>query len=385
MTKKIDYAGLYTLRADGRYQASYIDDAGKRHYVYNRDPAKLYEKMQTVGEPQEKLFCDVMWEWKEQHVDSLERGTQAAYRAPMQRLSARYDGMALSCITPGEVNRLMLEEKQKSYSHKHASTIKSIIKQVYDFAIVSGYTNANPTSSVEVPRGMTQTCREAPEKETCQIIQRNLEAPFGDFVAVLLYTGLRTEEAAALQWGDVDFKGGTIKVNRAVDLHGTPKIKSTKTEAGKREVPILPPLKPFLRKPKGVKQTDYVFSDGGELLTRGQINSRWINWCKCAGLAEQVTYANRHRGKTECTRTEWRPTITPHQLRHNYATVLYEAGIDELTAQDLMGHADIATTRAIYTSLRKQHKSEEIKKLSKAFDVNSDVKSRNSRINTANN
>lgn len=59
--------------------------------------------------------------------------------------------------------------------------------------------------------------------------------------------------------------------------------------------------------------------------------------------------------------------MTPHQLRHNYATVLYEAGVDELTTKDLMGHVDIATTRAIYTSLRKKHKEDEIKKIENAF------------------
>ena len=45
-------------------------------------------------------------------------------------------------------------------------------------------------------------------------------------------------------------------------------------------------------------------------------------------------------------------TATPHQLRHAYATMLYEAGIDEKLAQELMGHADISTTKNIYTHIR---------------------------------
>ena len=42
-------------------------------------------------------------------------------------------------------------------------------------------------------------------------------------------------------------------------------------------------------------------------------------------------------------------SLTAHQLRHAYATMLFEAGIDEKDAQELMGHSDINLTRSIYT------------------------------------
>ena len=44
MAKKIDYAAMFTLRKDGRYQAAYVDDTG-RHYVYDRDPERLWHKL----------------------------------------------------------------------------------------------------------------------------------------------------------------------------------------------------------------------------------------------------------------------------------------------------------------------------------------------------
>ncbi len=48
-------------------------------------------------------------------------------------------------------------------------------------------------------------------------------------------------------------------------------------------------------------------------------------------------------------------SCTLHQLRHAYASLLYESGVDEKTAQKLMGHSDITTTLRIYTHLRDQH------------------------------
>lgn len=52
--------------------------------------------------------------------------------------------------------------------------------------------------------------------------------------------------------------------------------------------------------------------------------------------------------------------FTAHQLRHTYATILYDAGVDVLTAQRLLGHADVQTTMRIYTHLSKQKEQQSI-------------------------
>ena len=55
--------------------------------------------------------------------------------------------------------------------------------------------------------------------------------------------------------------------------------------------------------------------------------------------------------------------ITAHQLRHTYATILFEAGIDVKDAQHLLGHSDISVTTNIYTHIRANHFEETVKKL----------------------
>ncbi|MBL2317222.1 site-specific integrase, partial [Klebsiella pneumoniae] len=52
-----------------------------------------------------------------------------------------------------------------------------------------------------------------------------------------------------------------------------------------------------------------------------------------------------------------------HSIRHQYATTLYEAGIDAKTAQDLLGHAQIATTMDIYTHISEEKKLKDFMKL----------------------
>ena len=374
LAKKINYAELYTLRKDGRYQGYYYID-GKRKCACDRDPEALYWKLKELEKPKEKTFGEVLDEWQKEHVEKLERGTQKTYKAHIEAADVRHGDFALQDVTAAEINRIMLSEKAQGYSYKHAAAAKSIYKQVFDFAIVKGYASTNPAQSVQVPRGLPRGRREAPENDVLTIVKNNIDKPYGLFPFLLLYTGFRTEEAAALQWGDIDIKHKKIYCRRAVDLHGTPIIKSTKSEAGEREVILLDGLLPHVKKPAKAKDSDYIFSDNGKLLTRSQISSRWLNWCKAVGLAEQKTYSNRLRGNKKCTRTEWRPLVTPHQLRHGYATILYEAGIDELTAMELMGHADIETTRRIYTHLRQSKRDGVADILNKQFaalDGNSD-------------
>ena len=57
------------------------------------------------------------------------------------------------------------------------------------------------------------------------------------------------------------------------------------------------------------------------------------------------------------------PKITPHQLRHTFATLLYLSGVDILNAKEQMGHADIKTTLEIYTHLDSEHKRKSMDKL----------------------
>ena len=369
MAKKIDYASMYTLRSDGRYMGYWHDTDGRRHAIYDRDPEALHRKILSKEKetPSAPTFAEMADAWLEAHVDNLSRGTQTTYRAPLQQLKDELSQKSIDEITAGDINRILLAEKTARRSYKHAALIKSVAKQILDYAITEGHLQYNPVLSVNVPRGLKKGRREAPSMEEQQIIAANLDKPFGKFVATLLYTGARTEEVVALHYGDVDYAQDVIHIHAAVDLHGTPMLKETKTKAGERYVPLLPQLKPHLAKPVDARDDDLIFSDGGKLLTRSQISSRWLTWCKAAGLAEQIVFDNRHRGERQCTRTEWRPLITPHQLRHNYATVLYEQGVSELTAQRVMGHKDISTTHAIYTSLRDGLYNSEVDKIKNGF------------------
>jgi site-specific recombinase XerD len=87
----------------------------------------------------------------------------------------------------------------------------------------------------------------------------------------------------------------------------------------------------------------YLFQNNkGELIDNSQFTRQWNKYKELAGI--------------DCT---------PHQLRHSYATILFDAGVDVKTAQAWLGHADINTTLAIYTHLSEQKQKEAKEKLYK--------------------
>ena len=162
---------------------------------------------------------------------------------------------------------------------------------------------------------------------------------FGFLAYFLLYTGLRMSEARALEYNDIDWENRLINVNKKiVDDDNNPILRyETKTEAGTRQVILLDRVADLLPK----KKNGIIFcNEAGGYLTKKQLQRNWDN-----------------------LRRDYNLNVTAHQLRHAYATMLYEAGINEKDAQDLMGHSDIRLTHAIYTHIRKEHKAETAEKL----------------------
>lgn len=366
--KKIDYASLYTLRSDGRYMGYWRDAQGKRHAVYDRDPESLHKKIEAAEARGTALltFKDIAEDWERTHYEEIGRGTENNYRPIVRRLIAELGNRAMEDIEASDINQILLDEKVKQYSSKHASAVKSVLCQIYDHAIYKKAVKYNIARTVSIPRGMPKSHIEAPDEATAKLISENFDKPFGDFVAMLYYTGMRTEEAVALKWGDVGKK--SIHIHAAAELHGTPIYKDTKTEAGERSVPILEKHRPYLIRPENAKNDDFVFSDDGStMLSRGQVRARWKNWCRIVGLTEKKEYQKKKSDGSVRRDIDWKPTVTPHQLRHHYATILYEQKVDLLTTKDLMGHKEISTTQKIYTSLRKKHREEEIAKINNGF------------------
>ena len=369
--KKIDYASMFTLRKDGRYQGSYTDETG-RHFVYDRDPEKLWHKLNDPKEEKPLLFSEIAHAWQDSAWEKIRDGTKSCYEAPFNRALERFGRYAATEIEPHEISTHLQILKAQGLS---ASTIKKqkvVYKQIFDYAItdrVYGKTiRHNPALNVKLPDGLPKAKqREAPEDEIVKSIRAKAEsAYFGMFAFFLICTGFRRGEALAVQWKDIDFKKGTISCGETITHRtGTAKAAPPKTDHGYRTVPLLPALSDALDRPHGAKDTDYVFfgENPSKPMPQSTYNRRWLHYCKDMGfVTDEPETRTSKQGKIYVVHN-YKPSLTAHDLRHGYATMLFEAEVDVYTAKDLLGHADIETTMAIYTHLRSRKKMESIDKL----------------------
>lgn len=227
----------------------------------------------------------------------------------------------------------------------------------------------NPMDKVSVPGGKPKKSREALDEIQQKWI---IETPHRAQRAAMLmmYSGLRRGEAAALTWKDIDLTSGTITVNKAVDA-ATGDLKEPKTQAGKRVVNIPTVLVEYLKEQKASDSCIYVLHTvDGRRMTEQAWKVLWNSYM--ADLNVKYGYdgqANKYASRKKNSFSEQGKlpivirTFTIHQLRHTFCSMLYLAGVDALTARDQMGHSNISTTLSIYTHLDKQYKRSSMSRL----------------------
>lgn len=334
--KKIDYSALFTLRKDGRYMYRWTDVQGKRNALYDRDPEKLYAKVQNIGKEAPPSFGAIAEAWQAWQWDRVAYKTSEAYTAPLRRITDRWGDDDPADITAQEISAYLSALAKQGYSRRSVQMHRDILNMIFRYGIVNNGLKYNPVDAVSLPRNLPSTKRDLPSDAALDAVKSS-SAPFSLFAKLCLYSGLRRGEALALRYEDVDREHHLIHVTKAIEYIGNnAHIKAPKTEAGYRDVVLLDVLADQIPKGKG-----YIFCrpDGG-LLSKMQFRDRWLEYC------EEIGH-----------------DITPHQLRHGFATILYEAGIEDKDAMELMGHSSIAVTRDIYTHIRQSRRDQTTAKL----------------------
>jgi integrase len=169
----------------------------------------------------------------------------------------------------------------------------------------------------------------------------------------MLYTGMRRGEALALTWNDIDFENRIIKVTKATEYKNSkPKQKTPKTEKGIRNIPMPDELFYFLSEHKKENKGLYVFpGHAGGPMGLSELNKQWR---KAKRKIEKWFKDND---------VDIEPfNLTCRLLRHTYCTGLFDAGVDEVSAAELMGH-DVSIMREVYTHISDERKKATIEKI----------------------
>ena len=321
-------------RKDGFYQVSKVID-GKRKYFYGKTRAAAEKKRnEYVQRSESHTFRDVAEDWWDHHEPTLAYNTTKGYVPALKRAIAEFGDMEIADITPPMIAQYIRSfASHYGRSDKVVRTQLMIINLIFKHGInFYGINMNNPARDIAVPNNLKKTKISAPDAEDIKRIAASVDVPFGLFPFMAMYTGMRKGELLCLDWTDVDVENRRITISKSVyHDNNVPHIKTPKTAAGVRSVPILDALLPYMTGRKGL-----IFpNEYGTLMSETQYQRQWELYVKATGV--------------KCT---------AHQLRHLYATILYENEIAPRDAMLLLGHKNIQTTLDVYTEIRQQRISE---------------------------
>lgn len=328
-------------RQDGLYQKS-VTINGKRHVFYGKSQSEITRKILNFEERERNgpTFKEVADEWETNIEPTLAYTTYSRYKPCIRRAVEAFGCSYITQIDVTDIHRYItsfaLSPKGKArYSSKTVKTQLGIFNMIFKYAILRGYTKDNPCAYVPIPKGLPKKARELPDDCEIKKVINGVNKPFGLFAYLILYSGLRRGEALALTYNDIDKKDGVIHVTKSLyHESNVPHIKTPKTAAGERDVLLLNCLSDVLPRTTSQNRDKPLFPNGnGEYMTAGEAKIAWRDYCRETDLK-----------------------VTAHQLRHAYATILYNAGVGDKDAQTLLGHSTIAMTRDIYTHISDKQK-----------------------------
>jgi len=212
--------------------------------------------------------------------------------------------------------------------NKRINNVLIPLRAILGDAFADGLIDRNPADRVQnLPNRL-----EEPHPFTPDEVKRILNvAPeqARNLFEFAFWTGLRTSELIALEWGDIDRVKSVVRVRRASVQKRT---KQTKTQSGEREVKLFPPALEALQRQKA-----FTFLAGTRVFHNPRTNTPWET-------------------DGQIRKTAWAPALkragvlyrNPYQTRHTYASTLLSAGENPLWVAQQMGHKDWGMIRRRY-------------------------------------
>ena len=249
-----------------------------------------------------------------------------------------------------DVRASVLQEFLNSYAGGRLGTVQKIritLKQLFEEAEEEGLIERSPARRLTLPNLIEETRRPLTEVERDAVCKVALFHARGAYVLTMMYCGLRRGEALALAVSDVDLEKRKLNVDKSLGFKtgNQGRIKrTTKDEPGTKSwssiriVPIPDILIPYLEKQMQGKSTDnslFPKKDGNHA-TGVAADNWWDSYMRQCHIAAG---AQLYRNQVQLHTSPFSSIITPHFLRHTYATDIYAAGVDEIAQRIFLGHS----------------------------------------------
>lgn len=262
----------------------------------------------------------------------LSDNTRAAYGSDLNQFALWLQAKSLLDVCSDDVNRFLNQRKQQGMAKRSVARVLSSLKRFYVFMLREQLIALDPTELIAMPKLAPSLPDSLAESEVDLLLNApevsSLLGLRDKAMLELLYaTGLRVSELVELNFQQVNFRQACLRVTGKGDKE--------------RLIPVgelaMDWLSNYLTSTRGLilagRQSDYLF-----VTQRGTHMTRQAFWHIIKRYALQAG-VNKH--------------LSPHTLRHAFATHLLNHGADLRVVQMLLGHSDLSTTQ-IYTHIAQQ-------------------------------
>ncbi|MDD5579377.1 MAG: site-specific tyrosine recombinase XerD [Methylobacter sp.] len=276
-------------------------------------------------------FLDAVW--AEQ---GLSQNTLSAYGSDLRIFAKWLNGKSMLNVDSGELSKFLASRYKEGIGNRSSARILSSLRRFYAYYIRENGIAIDPTALIESPH----IGRPLPISLSEKDVELLLDAPevahslgFRDktMLEMLYATGLRVSELVNLKFEQISFRQGVVRITGKGN-------KERLVPVGEEAMSWLEGYMNQARKTiLGERQCDYLF-----------VTSR------AAGMTRQAFW---HIIKRHAKKADINKELSPHTLRHAFATHLLNHGADLRVVQLLLGHSDLSTTQ-IYTHIARERLKE---------------------------
>lgn len=283
--------------------------------------------------PADMTLAQLVQQWISSKEPSVRESTIRSYRAAAAHILPDVGAVPIQHLKPMHIQQLYRKLRDAGRGEPTMRLVHVVISSSLRQAVRWEIITRNPAASIAAPRPGSRSLRYWTPAQCVQFLDHEgADERHGVLWRLLIATGMRIGEALALTWEDIDFQRSTVRIRRTLtqDLKNRFVLgETTKSPNGQRTIPLTGSTLESLRHHRTAQRArelaavmwtkqigDFVFTrDDGQHLWPDAVRDAFARAVKRSGL----------------------PTLTPHGLRHSFATSLMLSGVHVRVAADLLG------------------------------------------------
>lgn len=320
----------YRKRPDGRWEGRFSVN-GKQISVYADTKKDCISSLKVrQKEPIETSPTLAEWidKWLQLYkIPKLKPNSIASIRQTLNKYVLPEIGdIPINRLDPITLQELINSIKSPRQKEITARNLNNALAKAFKLKLIRD----NPVSAVEFEKARADSWHALTHDEQTRLIAAAEHSPIKWLVLFYLCTGCRRNEALAVYWSDVNYKDGTITINKSFSRSG---ITSTKNGEA-RTIPLTDSIKLIL---KNIKRTDKrIFP----------VSAEWVQKC-----FKKLTVGLKFKH------------IVIHSLRHTFATRCLEAGVNIKVLSSWLGHKTYKMTTDLYAHVQDEYSKSEAEKI----------------------